>query len=116
MGQALDEALQRETELRGHLERQMEAGRAGERRWAGNIEVLRAEVAALQGALAAARREQGNLKAAQERAAAQPRTLGDDEARILREAISEIGRDVVRLTKTAPERRATRARREVTLG
>ncbi|MDB5597810.1 MAG: hypothetical protein JWM36_4771 [Hyphomicrobiales bacterium] len=100
----------REPEARSIFERQLEAARKNERKLIGDIEALRAEKGALQGALETVRAESGRDRV-QRRIKAVDKDA-DAEAK-LRNSISELGAEVLRIAAALEGDEAPRGPRPV---
>lgn len=103
---ALEAAGAAEAELRAQAEAAAEAGREEARASAERLQALRSERDSLVGALEAARREAQSLR--DELSGARATAQGEDRARedaLLRQAIADIGADVLRLTKALERER-----------
>ena len=98
----LADALRREKELRASLQRQMDMARASDASLAKRVESLRTENAGLQNQLAALQAqlaEAARDKAAANHGMGDELALGTDMAQ-LREAISDIGHQMIRLNRS----------------
>ena len=103
---ALASALEREQQLRASLQRQIDMARASDASLATRADTLRMENAALQGALDSARSEYASLRRTGpgepvSAAAVQPAaaSVSAEEIALLREAVTDIGAEMTRLTE-----------------
>lgn len=98
LGKSLESALEQEHALRASAERQTLAAREEARAQAERLQALRAERDSLEGALAAARREAESLREQMAaRAPASPEGRKGAEDALLRQAIADVGAEVMRL-------------------
>lgn len=94
---ALEAALARESEQRAQSDAALEAHRAEVKKNAERAQALRVERDALQGSLEAVRRETTTLREEAAARHARPHAAEEDD-QILRQAIADIGAEVLRLT------------------
>lgn len=103
----------REPETRGIFERQIEAARKNERKLIGDVEALRAEKGALQGALETLRAELSGRDRGRRRIGAAASDKDADPETKLRNSITDLGAEVLRIAAALEGDQAPRGPRPV---